>query len=408
MAALLAHAPGVTVSALDVFAAPGSPRALRALRTGTGALALLGLLHAEAEWSPRLSLYAVGREGLSARIPWALWACALLASVGVTLGRAPRLSALVFCVSLAALHALAPQVYHNNYYVLWLFVLITALEPTDGPRAPWETGTSSAVTNLVPRLLQAQIALIYWLSVLAKLAHPWWREGGAVVRWIVTERVPNSGVQGIVNPLLSPALSVPALAAAAQTAILGVELLLPFMLFSRRWRRVGFAVGATMHTVMQEWLFPQLFTFLMLLGYYAFAPADDRAWTLRLNPSHPLHARLARALPALDWLARVRLETSPGAALALTGPSGSTRRGVPALWWLAALCPASVLAYAGFALIAPELGAVAGVPRATLENLVVMTVGVIGLIPGKGPSHLPGSTPVDGRKTSHPGSPGDS
>ncbi len=68
----------------------------------------------------------MGREGMRAAAPHGLWALAVLAALGVLSGRAPRTSAGLFCASLAGLHALAPQVYHNNYYVLWLFVLITA------------------------------------------------------------------------------------------------------------------------------------------------------------------------------------------------------------------------------------------------------------------------------------------
>lgn len=371
------------------FGAPSHPRMARALRSGVGALALLGLTHAEAEWTPRLAIYAVGRSGVEAAAPYGLWLLATVASLGVFVGAAPRASAGVLCASLAGLHALAPQVYHNNYYVLWLLVAITALDGPRAHRAPWSREEGEATTSLVPRLVQVQLALIYLLSVLAKLLHPWWREGGAVVRWIVTERVPQSGVRGLVNPALSPLLSEPALAAAAQSGILCLEALLPLMLFSRRWRTTAFVVGASMHVVMQEWLFPQLFTFLMLLGYYAFAPAGDRGWSLSLSDARPSHRRLARALPGVDWLGRVRVELRPEGGLRLVSPDGVTREGVSGLWWLAALCPPAVLAYAAFALIAPRVTEVLGVPRAGVENVVVMVVGGIGLIPGKRSSQTP-------------------
>lgn len=361
----------------------------RSLRSGVGALALLGLLHAEAEWTPRLALYAIGRAGAEAAAPYALWLLATLASLGVFVGVAPRASAGALCAALAGLHALAPQVYHNNYYVLWLLVAITALDGPRTHRAPWSPEEGEATTSLVPRLVQVQLALIYLLSVLAKALHPWWREGGAVVRWIVTERVPQSGVRGLVNPALAPLLSEPALSAAAQSGIMCLEALLPVMLFSRRWRATAFVVGAAMHVVMQEWLFPQLFTFLMLLGYYAFAPAGDRGWSLSLSDARPSHRRLARALPRLDWLGRVTVDLGADGPLRLRSPEGVTRAGISGLWWLAALCPPSVLAYAGFALIAPRVTEVLGVPRAAVENVVVMVVGGIGLIPGKRSSQTP-------------------
>jgi hypothetical protein len=51
------------------------------------------------------------------------------------------------------------------------------------------------------------------------------------------------------------------------------------------------------------------------------------------------------------------------------------------------------------------VSSLAGVPRAMVENLVVMVVGGIGLIPGKGPSHQRPRGVLDGRETSHPGGP---
>ncbi len=138
---------------------------------------------------------------------------------------------------------------------------------------------------------------------------------------------------------------------------------------------------------MQEWLFPQLFTFLMLLGYYAFAPAEDRAWTLRLDPA--AHPQIVRWVEALDWRGRVRIEPTTGGVVTLVTPEGITRTGLSAGWWLAVLTPASVVAYGALALVAPRVSSLGGVPRAMVENLVVMVVGGIGLIPGKGPSHRP-------------------
>lgn len=391
------------MSAWDFFGAPTSARVARSLRAATGALALLGLLHAEGEWRPRLALFAVGLDARAAAAPYAMWSVATIAAVGVMLGRAPRSSALLLCASLAGIHALAPQVYHNNYYVLWLMVAITALDGPELHRGPWDVEEGPPTSALVPRLVQVQVALIYWLSVVAKVAHPWWREGGAVVRWIVTERVPSSGVRGIVNPLLAPALSVPAFAAAAQSGILCLEALLPLMLFSRRWRSTGIVLGAAMHVVMQEWLFPQLFTFLMLLGYFAFVPVGDRGWTVALSDTN---GRLARALPRLDWLARVRVVRGGRRGLTLRSPEGRLRTGIVGWVRLATLSPVSVVGYAVLALLAPGVSSICGLPRASLENLVVMVVGGIALIPGKGSSHTPELRGGDGSSDSHPVSAG--
>jgi hypothetical protein len=209
--------------------------------------------------------------------------------------------------------------------------------------------------------------VVYLGSVLVKLTHPWWGGSGQVLRWAATVRQPALH-HGWWNTALAPGLSLPGVASLVDLAVTAGEATLPLLLVSPRLRPWALPAGALLHVAMQEWLFPQLFSFLMLLGYYAFGPVGDRAWRVRWDPEHPW-ARVVGALGArLDWLGRARWEPSAGASLVVTDPAGRGLQGPLGVALLAPLTPVTVLVYALLGLGAP--GRLAAV-REPLENTLV-------------------------------------
>jgi hypothetical protein len=195
-----------------------------------------------------------------------------------------------------------------------------------------------------------------------------WRGTGGVIRWLAEVRVPEIN-QGLVNPLLRPMLTHKGVASALDVGVMVAEVIIPLMLFSRRLRRVGLAFGVTLHGFMQAWLFPQLFTFLMLWGYYAFVPSGDHAWRVTYAPASAFDATLARVYPRLDWMGRT--VWAPGASLTLCDPQGNMREGVAALRWLTVLTPVTLLTFAVLSLAAPGMRQVFTVPRDALENVAL-------------------------------------
>ncbi len=325
-----------------------SPVRDRALTAGVAALLFLGAHHAMVEWHPAIALWSVGRS-----TPWTgLPSLALIALHGFALAmlltphrRAPAFAA---CVTLASLYAAIPATYHNNHYLLFLLLLLVALVPVDLARA-----------------VRWQLTLVYLASAVVKLTHPWWRGTGSVLRWLAETRAPESNPDALLARLLSPVLSRPIPSRLADLATIALELTLPVALALPRTRRPAVVVGVLLHLSMQEWLFPQLFTFLMLLGYAAWSPADDRAWTFSTNSP-----RAARAVSFADTLHRVRL-VAPADTTDLTSPAGVRLRGWRTVPWLLALSPFTVVAYAALALAFPDLRAIGPFARDAVENVVV-------------------------------------
>lgn len=359
---------------MTYFSAPWSGRTHASMHLSLGCLAALGLQHMGYEWSDSLAVWSYGRESsLRVLAPYVCLALAGASAIAFALGPRWRLAGVTLCAALAAAYALAPVTYHNNLYLLWLLVLLTVIASPAAyaPRALLRAGaTFTDHTALFPRLVQWQVAIVYVGSVFVKATHPMWHGTGGVIRWLAEVRVPEIN-QGLVNPILRPVLMHEGISSALDVGVMGVEVLVPLMLFSPRLRRVGIACGVMLHGFMQAWLYPQLFTFLMLWGYYAFVPSGDRAWRVTYAPASAFDAALARAYAKLDWMGRTTW--TPGASLTLTDARGTVREGVAALRWLMVLTPVTLLAFAALSLAAPGMRQVFTVPRDAIENVVLFT-----------------------------------
>jgi hypothetical protein len=372
-----------------------SPRRDRALARGVAALLLLGAHHAAVEYRPAFALWSLGRP-----CPWAP-AAALLAlhalALSMLLTRHIRASAATAAAVIATLYAAVPATYHNNHFLLFVLLVLVAVAPS-ASSVDHRTDPPTRTPIDLAGAIRWQLGLVYLSSVAVKLAHPWWRGSGEVIRWLATTRTLEANPDAIVPRLLSPILSRPLPSRLADLAVTLLEALLPLALASPRTRRPAVALGVLLHLSMQEWLFPQLFTFLMLLGYFAWSPADDRAWTLT-PPRGADPDRVARALDRVDPLARIALAPSlDSPRWTLTDPSGRAFHGAWAVLPLALLTPHAVIAYAALALVLPELRAIGPIPRDALENVLVgslLAAAAVRLLLDRG-AQLPG------RKNSHP------
>jgi hypothetical protein len=346
-----------------------------------GWLLVLGLLHVSEEWSDVIAVWAIGRDPLVAFAPRALVALSALGALALFVGWRGRLAAAVVCASLAALYAWLPVVYHNNTYLAWLMALALGVAGHPEYRLAWIARPArdpSPYVALLPRLVQWQVAIVYVMSVAVKSAHPWWQGTGQVIQWITRERAPASS-NGLVNMIVHPALMNLRVASALDVMTMGLEVVVPLMLFTAKWRRTALVLGVMLHTFMQEWLFPQLFTFLMLWGYYAFVPAGDRAWRVRYSPASSVDRALAKVYPYLDWRARTRWEPSDDGDLTLTSPDGKESRGARVLALLTVLSPVTLMAWATFSLPMPHARTVFTLPRDAVENVVILALGSLWL-----------------------------
>lgn len=350
------------MSFIDRMTADVDGRLVCAMQSTLSGLFLIGVLHATREWGDAIAVWSFGREpSWWARAPWAMVAALVACAVALLVGWRTRVVAVASSALLLALMTAVPSTYHNNYYLLSLMLLLLALAPHPAYRLGWFLGDAPArQTGLFPRMVQAQLAVVYLGSVLVKLSHPWWQGTGTVIRWAATVRVPPTHT--LLNVAIGPLLAHPTVAAVADVVVTGVETALPLALLTPRWRRVGVCVGVVMHVFMHEWLFPQLFTMLMLWGYLSFSPAGAR--DLAVAPF--AGERANRWLRAVDWYGRFEVTDRPDA-----------RRGLARVRALVLFTPLGLMSYALFALAFPSVTHVGPLARTALENAVVLAVGVL-------------------------------
>ena len=359
---------------MSPFAPDSTVASHRSLHRSLGVLAVLGLLHMRGEWRDTLAVWGYGRSVGEAARPWWLLDGATLAAMLFALGIAWRASGLAMGVLMAMAYVVAPVTYHNNLYLLALLVMLTALFARH-EGSPWQRGDGErAVSGVYERLAQWQLALAYVRSVLVKATHPLWQGTGGVIRWLAVVRVPETR-GGMLNAWLSPLLAHHGIAAALDVVVEVGEVAIPVMLASPRWRRMGLVAGVVLHGFLQAWLHPQLFTFLMLWGYFAYVPAGDRAWTLTWNVRSPLQRRLAAWWPRIDWRARIALRE--GDASALDDGRGGRWQGFGAWVMAAVLSPVSLLAVATLCLLAPTITRVGPWSRDGVEQVMLGALAVI-------------------------------
>lgn len=339
----------------EKFNAPAAPAIARTFQRMTGVWTMLATVAALLDHRDRLLIWSIGRPAWVAQTPYALAGVLIVCGAAMALRRAAFVAGLCAFATMATLNGMLPFAYHNNHYLLSLFVVIVTL----GNRWPDTAWTA--------RMLRLQLATVYLVSVVVKLCHPWWSGTGRVIAWAVDHHAPASN--GWFNTVIGAALQLPHVPALTDTTITTVEAMLPFALFSRRWRGVALAVAIAMHCTMQEWLFPQMFTFLMLLGLHAFGPLDARTFRVRFRAEVPSERWLSEFYPRIDWFERTAWEA--GAALSITGSDGLLRSGADALRLLALLTPVPLAAYAAFALLLP-------LPR--LEN-TLLALGLVMFAP---------------------------
>lgn len=249
--------------------------------------------------------------------------------------------------------------FHHNRYSLALFSVLVGLTPCDvsfrvvdggGPPRP-RTGPFWAV-----RLAQLQMSVIYLASGGSKLLDPAWRSGVVLADRIarhghlaVAKGVPYGLVDWLARPHVSGALS---------KAAITTELALAVALWSRRVRPVALYVGLWFHLTIQLTAKVEVFSFLTLAVYAAFVTPDDRARTLRYDPSTTLGRLLRAGLPWLDWFARFDArpwtpDTVEGAhAFVITRRDGSRVTGLRAVASLARCIPLFFFAWAPLSLLA--------------------------------------------------------
>jgi hypothetical protein len=260
---------------------PGEPRAYAALRIGyaVAGLAVLidlwplrhtllsssGMFGGAASGQP-LNVFAWVHGDTGVTIALLFFA---LAFGSLALGFAQRVSAVcafVWVSSYSATASIALSGFDTILRVVGFVLVISPVVPT------WAVGRSAGTSSAEPppvyglRLVQWQVLLIYLCTVWLKAPDPFWRNGAAVPYFLMSmfARYPTSG-----------AAHLGALGALLTYGTLFVEASVPFLLWGRRTRWLGVALGAGLHIGIAMTSELGLFTLAMLPLYGAFFEAQD-------------------------------------------------------------------------------------------------------------------------------------
>jgi hypothetical protein len=252
---------------------PESGGTLDLLRVAVGLVVLAWAL----AYAPDLATFA-GPHGIApgGAAPYAVVHVALVVAATCLVARyRPRLAAAAAFLCLAWLHHADPWALNSGDALMRDIVFLLAFAPSGpGPVSPWAL-----------RLVQVQVSVMYLVSAASKLAGAQWRDGTAVSYPL---RIP-----AMERAHLPDAIAASPLAAHVLTwGVLGTELAIGLLVWSRRARPWVLGLGVLLHLGIEITLRVGFFSWIVIASYVAFLPPARAArllarWSGRLH-LHPL------------------------------------------------------------------------------------------------------------------------
>jgi hypothetical protein len=221
-----------------------------------------GMMH-PAHWSV---FHAIG-EPLHVQL---VLIAGLVACIPLALGWRPRVMAGLVFVVLQSLDVRNMMLTYGGDTMIRMMVFYLVCGPCG---ATWSlearAGRGAEAIRVLPlRLIQIQLALIYFVSGVGKAFHPMWQDGEAFW-WVASDPFVSRMAEW-----MSP--SAFGLTKLATWMTLGWEVLFPFLLLSRNGRKVAIAMGILFHGTTVLLMDVHLFGVIMLVAYVSFwVPRDE-------------------------------------------------------------------------------------------------------------------------------------
>lgn len=210
---------------------------------------------------------------------------AAVAMIFLGLGIGTRLAALVVWIFISSYIARGFPAMHGWDVLLRIIAFVLLISPADRcwSLASWLRGGESRPREDIPRygllLLQVQLAVIYWETVWLKIKDDAWRHGEFIAYFMrsMYSRFPDWPWEHW--ELLSNGLTY---------GTLIIEVAVPLLLWSRRYRWWGFVLGWGLHLGIWGMSSLWLFSLTIMIPYFAFlerADLDTLSRWLRLRKS---------------------------------------------------------------------------------------------------------------------------
>ncbi len=287
---------------------------------------------------PRLNLIAGVTDP---RITLAFYILVMVAALLTCLGLWTRISSIVLALGLITLHHRNAIILHGGDLVMRFGAIYIALAPSgaacslDRIIGLWK-GKAPTIPNAVSlwpqRLLQFQVALIYFTTVWHKWFGTYWRDGTATWYPLHLNEFERFWLPAFAREWR------PMIAVTTYGTLL-VELALATLVFFKPWRKWALLGGVGLHLSIEYAMNIPLFGFLMIATYLAFFEGDEiTAWarrlgerlrrfhgTVRLPVGKRFNEGPGRAIEAMDALDLVAYEAGDAEDWAADDASGRPR-----------------------------------------------------------------------------------
>jgi HTTM domain len=318
-----------------------SMRALALLRVMAGPIAVVhlwpfvtdaraGRIYRDAFYQPYASWY----PELPRPLYVGLLAMGVLAAVAMSLGLATRVAtAATFGIVTYNLFLSTTHLHANRAYLVIVLASLTVVPCGRELSLDAWLRARRGLPALDPRspawplwLLRFEAAVVYGASGLSKLLDTDWF--GGTVTW---HRVVQVRDQLEASPLPGWAVSLlvdRSVHTVAAKVIVLTELFIAAGLWWRATRYAAVWLAVVFHVAIELSASIQVFSYLAIAALVIWAVPSTRDRVVAFDPTAAGHRRLARAVGALDWLARFRLtDGGSGSPLTLTDRDGTVSTG---------------------------------------------------------------------------------
>jgi hypothetical protein len=242
-------------------------------------------------WGSRWSLLALAPDSRNLLV--AVCVLAVLSAVLLMLGVTPRLAVLALYVVFLSLHHRNPLILNSGDRLFVMLLGFAMLLPMERRWALWAWPRRRAASPAWGiRLIQVQIAYVYWSSCFSKLVNERWRSGWAIsdvlASPVFAEWPAELGLWPWVLPLT--------------WGTLVFEFAFPVLVWFRRMRLWVLAAGVVFHGAIEILMTIPMFGAVMIVSYAVFLEDDDlrRLLSSTARATQPSDERVREPPDVLD------------------------------------------------------------------------------------------------------------
>lgn len=232
--------------------------------------------------------------------PWIyiLFGLMFLGALGILFGSFYRISTIIFFVTFTYVELIDKSNYLNHYYFISLVSFLLIFIPAHRSFSVDSRRNKNIASRTEPMIylfiLQLQVAIVYIFGGIAKLKYDWLVEAMPLKIWLNA----NSGM-----PVIGHYLGMEITAYAFSYAGLLFDLFVPFLLWSRRGKWIGYVLVLVFHLFTHLFFYIGMFPFFMMMFTLIFLNTKTHESIIgRFSGSVSQSSFKKFSLPKISWL----------------------------------------------------------------------------------------------------------